>query len=164
MPTQRLNYQEAAPKVLQALFALGKALHGTTLETNLQTLVHIRASQINGCAFCLRLHVLEAEAAGEDRKRIDVLTAWRETPAWYTERERAALEWTEALTLVAERGVSDDLYTRASALFNEQELAELTLTVAAINTWNRFNVAFNTSPDYAEAVFESMRLQRTVHA
>ena len=141
---------------MAALYAAPKALHRTTLEPTLLALVNMRASQINGCAFCLRLHALEAEALGDDRKRLDLLPAWREAADWYTPRERAALEWTEVLTCVAEKRMPDDVYARAAEVFSAQELAELTLAVTAINAWNRFNVAFHTSPDGAEYVFHQL--------
>jgi AhpD family alkylhydroperoxidase len=153
--TKRIDYQQV-PAVMQALYAPGKALQGSGLEPKLLILIQMRASQINGCAFCLHLHALEAEALGDERKRLDILSAWREATQWYTPRERAALEWTEALTLVAERGMPDDLYARVAEQFSAEELASLTLAVTTINAWNRFNVAFHTSPDRAEAVFHQL--------
>ena len=111
------------------------------LEHSLLRLVEIRASQINGCAYCLDMHTKDARAAGETEQRIYTLDAWRETPL-FTDRERAALEWTEAVTLVAETRVPDDVYQQVSQQFSEEELVELTFAVIVINSWNRLNVAF----------------------
>ena len=111
------------------------------LEHSLLRLVEIRASQINGCAYCLDMHTKDARAAGETEQRIYTLNAWRETP-FFTDRERAALEWTEAVTLVAEQGVPDDVYERVKQQFNEEELVALTFAVVVINSWNRLNVSF----------------------
>ena len=111
------------------------------LEHSLLRLVEIRASQINGCAYCLDMHTKDARAAGETEERIYTLDAWRETP-FFTDRERAALEWTETVTLVAETRVPDDVYQRVRQQFSEEELVELTFAVIVINSWNRLNVAF----------------------
>ena len=111
------------------------------LEHSLLRLVEIRASQINGCAYCLDMHTKDARGAGETEQRIYTLDAWRETP-FFTDRERAALEWTEAVTLVAETGVPDDVFERVRQQFSEEELVELTFAVIVINSWNRLNVSF----------------------
>ena len=111
------------------------------LEHSLLRLVEIRASQINGCAYCLDMHTKEARAAGETEQRIYTLDAWRETP-FFTDRERAALEWTEAVTLVAETRVPDDVFEQVRQQFSEEELVELTFAVIVINSWNRLNVSF----------------------
>ena len=111
------------------------------LEHSLLRLVEIRASQINGCAYCLDMHTKDARAAGETEQRIYTLDAWRETP-FFTDRERAALEWTEAVTLVAETRVPDDVYQQVRQQFSEEELVELTFAVIVINSWNRLNVSF----------------------
>ncbi|HET9567785.1 MAG TPA: carboxymuconolactone decarboxylase family protein [Vicinamibacterales bacterium] len=111
------------------------------LEHSLLRLVEIRASQINGCAYCLDMHTKDARAAGETEQRIYTLDAWRETP-FFTDRERAALEWTEAVTLVAETRVPDDVYQKVRRQFSEEELVELTFAVIVINSWNRLNVSF----------------------
>ena len=111
------------------------------LEHSLLRLIEIRASQINGCAYCLDMHTKEARAAGETEQRIYTLDAWRETP-FFTDRERAALEWTEAVTLVSETRVPDDVYEQVSQQFSEEELVELTFAVIVINSWNRLNVSF----------------------
>ena len=111
------------------------------LEHSLLRLVEIRASQINGCAYCLDMHTKDARAAGETEQRIYTLDAWRETP-FFTDRERAALEWTEAVTLVAETRVPDDVFEQVRQQFSEEELVELTFAVIVINSWNRLNVSF----------------------
>ena len=111
------------------------------LEHSLLKLVEIRASQINGCAYCLDMHTKDARAAGETEQRIYALSAWRETP-FFTDRERAALEWTEAVTLVAETRVPDDVYEQVRQQFSEEELVELTFAVIVINSWNRLPVSF----------------------
>jgi len=111
------------------------------LEHSLLKLVEIRASQINGCAYCLDMHTKDARAAGETEQRIYALSAWRETP-FFTDRERAALEWTEAVTLVAETRVPDDVYEEVRQQFSEEELVELTFAVIVINSWNRLQVSF----------------------
>ena len=111
------------------------------LEHSLLRLVEVRASQINGCAYCLDMHTKDARAAGETEQRIYTLDAWRETP-FFTDRERAALEWTEAVTLVAETRVPDDVYQQVRQQFSEEELVELTFAVIVINSWNRLNVSF----------------------
>src|SRR6188474_80004 len=111
------------------------------LERSLFELVKIRASQINGCAYCLDMHTKDARGAGETEQRIYTLDAWRETP-FFTDRERAALEWTEAVTLVAETRVPDDVYQQVRQQFSEEELVELTFAVIVINSWNRLNVSF----------------------
>ena len=111
------------------------------LEHSLLRLVEVRASQINGCAYCLDMHTKDARAAGETEQRIYTLDAWRETP-FFTDRERAALEWTEVVTLVAETRVPDDVYQHVRQQFSEEELVELTFAVIVINSWNRLNVSF----------------------
>lgn len=151
--TQRLDYQAAAGHILQPLFDAGKVLAKSSLERNLQLLVEIRASQINGCAFCLALHVREAQAAGESIDRIMGLSAWREA-SWYSERERAALEWTEALTRISAQHPDDGLYNHVKQHFTDSEMAELSFTIATITTWNMLNAGFATEPERAQAVFE----------
>jgi len=111
------------------------------LEPSLLNLIDIRASQINGCGYCLDMHTKDARAAGETEQRIYTVNAWRDTP-FFTDRERAALEWTEAVTLVADTNVPDDVYERVKKQFNEEELVALTFAVIVINSWNRLNVSF----------------------
>lgn len=137
----RFDYYQAAPEVLQAQLALSNKSREIGLEPALSELVKIRASQLNGCAFCLEMHTREARAHGETEARLHLLAAWRESPL-YSDRERAALAWTEAVTLVADSHVPDEVYATARAQFSENELVRLTLTISVINTWNRLAVAF----------------------
>lgn len=137
----RFNHHQAAPEAIQAMRALSNYTHHCGLDPFLAELVKIRASQINGCAYCLEMHTREARAMGETESRLHLLAAWRESPL-YTGRERAALAWTEAVTLVAESGVPDAIYESAREHFSEEELVKLTLAVGVINTWNRLAIAF----------------------
>src|SRR5215207_7272908 len=137
---QRINF-EAGQGALKAMLGLHAHLAKSGPEKSLLELVYFRVSQINGCAYCLDMHSKDARAAGETEQRLYLLDAWRET-SLYSERERAALAWTEAVTLVAEGHVPDDVYAEASSHFSEQELVALTLAIAAVNTWNRLNIAF----------------------
>ena len=141
----RIDLMHVTPGVLQAMLGLGRQVRRSGLDPKLLYLVEMRASQINGCAYCLDMHSKDARAAGETEQRLYGLNAWRETP-YYSARERAALEWTEALTLVSERGVPDDVYERVRAQFTEDELVHLSLAVVAINGWNRLNIAAGTVP------------------
>lgn len=141
----RLNYSEVAPNALKAMLELEKYVHGSGLERPLYELVKTRASQINGCAYCIDMHTKDARKAGETEQRLYGLNAWRETP-FYTERERAALEWTEALTLISENEVSDELYETLSKYFSEEEKVALTMAIIAINGWNRLAISFRTVP------------------
>ncbi len=141
---QRLNYREASPSVFNAMIHIVQTLHKSGLEESLMNLVDIRASQINGCAWCLDMHTKDALALGETEQRLLLVPVWREAQC-YTDRERAALAWTEALTEICNtRDVPDDVYEMARAQFSEKELVDLTLAVIAINGWNRLNVAFRT--------------------
>ncbi len=137
----RFDYYKAAPDVIQAQLALSNFSSKSGLEHSLLELVKTRASQLNGCAYCLEMHTREARAAGETEARLYLLPAWRESPL-YTDRERAALAWTEAVTLVADSHVPDDVYEQARSQFTEAELVSLTLSIGVINTWNRFAIAF----------------------
>ncbi len=139
----RIQYPKAAPGAYQAMLGLEKYIHHCGLEASLLELIKMRASQINGCAFCLDMHSKDARAAGESEQRLYVLDAWRET-SFYSDRERAALLWTEALTLIADNHVPDDVYNKARRHFTEQELVDLTLAVVAINGWNRLAIAFRS--------------------
>lgn len=141
----RIDARRVNPKVRQHMLAINGHLHHSSLGSRLLHLVELRASQINGCAACLDMHSQDARAEGETEQRLDTLAAWRETP-FFEERERAALEWTEAVTLVADTHVPDEVYERVRKHFSEEELIDLTLTVAQINTWNRLNVALRTVP------------------
>lgn len=142
---QRLNAWRAAPGAYKAMRALQDYVNGCGLEPKLQELVKIRASQINGCAFCLAMHTRDARKLGETEERMHLLAAWREAPL-YSARERAALAWTEAVTLVTDGHVPDAVYEEARQVFSEQELADLTAAVVVINGWNRFQIAFRTPP------------------
>lgn len=160
--TQRLDYLSIAPQALGPLFETGNILAASGLQRNLLTLVQMRASQMNGCAFCLALHTREGKLLGENDDRLYGVAAWREA-SWYSERERAALEWTEELTDLGNHGPGDELFARMKEQFSDSELVHLTLAVTAINTWNRFNVAFRTPPERAEEVFQQLYGQ-TPHA
>ena len=141
----RMDVKIAAPEGAKALGELHSFLHKCGLERSLLELVKLRASQINGCAYCIDMHTKELRADGESEQRLYLLDAWQESP-FYSERERAALAWTEALTLVTRGHVSDEVYEVARGQFSEQELANLTLAVVAINGANRLNIAFRTVP------------------
>ena len=137
----RLNAFQAAPDLMKAVLALSEASKASVLETGIKELVKIRASQINGCAFCLEMHTREARALGESEERLHLIAGWRESPL-YNARERAALAWTEALTLVADTHAPDDVYDTARQQFTDQELTELTVGIGLINLWNRAQVGF----------------------
>jgi AhpD family alkylhydroperoxidase len=139
--TPRFNHTDAAPDAIQAQLALEAYVRRSGLERPLLELIKIRASQINGCAYCLEMHTREARAAGETETRLHLLAAWHESPL-FTERERAALAWTEAVTLVASSRVPDAVYEHARAHFGEGELVRLTLAISVINTWNRLAISF----------------------
>ncbi len=141
----RIDWVRASPDGYEALRALGRHVSSSGLEPGLLELVKIRASQINGCAFCLDMHTKDARARGETEQRLYALSAWRETP-FFTERERAALAWTEAVTRVAESHVPDEEYERARGRFSEKELVDLTLAVVLINGWNRMAISFRSVP------------------
>lgn len=136
-----LKYEKAAPGALRAMYSLQQYVDGCGLEKSLLELVKTRASQINGCAFCIDMHTKDARVNGETEQRLYALNAWREAP-FYTDRERAALAWTEAVTLITEGHAPDDVFEHAQAQFSEEELVNLTTAIVAINGWNRFSVAF----------------------
>jgi AhpD family alkylhydroperoxidase len=138
---QRLDYREAAPQGIAALRALQGYVDQCGLEHALLELVKTRASQINGCAFCLDMHTKDARAAGESEQRLYTLSAWHETP-FFSERERAALAWTEAVTGIAKGAIDDALYEEVRRQFSEKEIVDLTLAVIAINGWNRLAIPF----------------------
>lgn len=141
---QRLDYKLASPEAFKAMLQLEHRVHHSGLESSLLELVKSRASQINGCAWCLDMHTKDARAMGEAEQRLYLLPVWREAPC-YTARERAALAWAEAITLLPGHDVPDAVYDEASAHFDEKALVDLTLAVIAINGWNRLNVAFRTT-------------------
>ena len=140
----RLNWDKASPGAMNAMLSFERYLQTTALEPSLKNLVLIRASQINGCAYCLDMHTKDARAEGESEQRLYLISAWREASSVYTERERAALAWTEAVTLVADNHVPDDDYEEARKYFSEKDLVDLTLAIIGINGWNRLNVSFRT--------------------
>ena len=139
----RLNAPQASPDALKAMLGLETYLAKSSIEHPLLALVKMRASQVNGCAYCLDMHSKDARAEGETEQRLYLLDAWRETD-FYTPRERAALAWTEALTLIADTHAPDDVFEEVRAQFSDREIADLTLAIAAINGWNRLSIAFRT--------------------
>jgi len=139
MPS-RIDIMKVAPGAARAMFGLEEYLRGCGLEAPLLHLVKMRASQINGCAYCLDMHSKDARATGETEQRLYLLNAWREAP-FYSDRERAALAWTEALTAIADGHASDEAYAQAREHFNEKELADLSLAIVAINGWNRLAIS-----------------------
>ena len=141
----RINAANVAPGVLEAMLGLESYLRRSGLEASLLDLVYLRASQINGCAYCIDMHWKDLRAAGESEQRLYGLDAWEESP-YYSARERAALAWTEAVTDVRDGHVPDEAYEMAREFFADKELADLTLAVAAINAWNRLNIAARTVP------------------
>ncbi|MBP0496208.1 carboxymuconolactone decarboxylase family protein [Pararoseomonas indoligenes] len=143
--TPRLDYYATAPKLLGAMMGLERAVATSGLEHGLIELVKTRASQINGCAFCIDMHTRDAMKAGESPARLFLLDAWREAPL-YTDRERAALAWTEALTLVSQTHAPDEDYEALGAHFTEEEIVKLTMLIATINAWNRLAIAFRSVP------------------
>ncbi|HEU5350855.1 MAG TPA: carboxymuconolactone decarboxylase family protein [Terracidiphilus sp.] len=141
----RIQYAKAAPEGIKAVRGLEDYVRQCGLEESLLELVRLRASQINGCAYCIDMHTKDARAEGETEQRLYALVAWEETP-FFTERERAALAWTEAVTKVGEGHVADSVFEHAGRYFGEKELVDLTLAVVAINGWNRLAISFRTVP------------------
>ena len=141
----RMNFYQAAPDTINALVALENQIQATGLEKSLIELVKIRASQINGCAYCINMHTQDARKRGESEQRLYLLNAWREAPV-YTDRERAALAWTEAVTLISETHAPDDVYNEVRTHFSEAETVNLTMLIATINSWNRLAIAFRSVP------------------
>ncbi len=140
---ERFRYDKANPNAYKAMLVLSRAVEGTSLAPRLIDLISYRVSQLNGCAFCLDMHSKDLRASGETEQRLYMISAWREAPHLYSDRERAALAWAEAVTQLPNQQVSDATYDTACSEFNEAELTELTLAIVAINGWNRFNVAFH---------------------
>ncbi len=136
----RIDYNNASPAA-KAMFHLQNTVNRSGLEPALLELVKLRASQINGCGYCIDMHSKDARAMGERDERLFLLSAWREAP-YYSDRERAALLWTETLTLIAEKGAPDEVYNEVRQQFDETELVNLTLAIVAINGWNRFSIGF----------------------
>jgi len=148
----RITYAQAAPGALGAMMSLERYVRESGLEHSLLHLIKLRASQINGCAYCIDMHSKDARALGDTEQRLYALSAWREAP-FFTDRERAALAWTEALTLISQNGVPDEVYEEAKEQFTEKELVDLTLAIVAINGWNRLAISFRPPVgDYQPAV------------
>jgi AhpD family alkylhydroperoxidase len=147
---QRLDAAKTSPGLYKAMSTLQAYVDSCGLEPTLLDLVKIRASQINGCAFCLAMHTKDARRRGESDERMHLLNAWHEAPV-FSARERAALAWTEALTLISERHVTDQIYDEARRQFSEKELVDLTAAVVAINGWNRGAIAFRTMPQLSSS-------------
>lgn len=146
----RMDYRSAAPDLLKSVLALNRAVDGCGLERSLLHLVKLRASQINGCSFCVDMHSREAREDGESEQRLYLAAAWRESPL-FTGRERAALAWTETVTKISEGGVPEALYATARDHFSEEDLAKLTIAVGMINVWNRLCVSFHVIHPVAAA-------------
>ena len=142
----RLDFYQASPSALKALVSLEGAVGKLGLEPLLLDLVKLRASQINGCAYCVDVHTADARAKGESERRLYGVSVWRETP-FFSDRERAALAWTEALTLVAQTHAPDADYEALAAQFSEKERVDLTLAIGTINVWNRLSIAFRKTPE-----------------
>ena len=141
MKSMRLDYRTELPEATRAMGGLEEVVEASSLEPKLRELVKLRASQINGCAYCVDMHTKDARAIGEDEQRLHLVAVWRETPS-FTPRERAALAWTEALTLLPETGAPDDVYDAMAGEFDPAEQVALTLAIIAINGWNRLAVGF----------------------
>ncbi len=141
----RMNFYQAAPDTVNALMALENQVASSGLEQSLIELVKTRASQINGCAYCINMHTQDARKHGETEQRLYLVNAWREAPV-YSERERAALAWTDAVTLISETHAPDDVYQDVRAHFSEAETVNLTMLIATINAWNRLAISFRAMP------------------
>jgi AhpD family alkylhydroperoxidase len=141
----RIEYGKYGQEALKHLFGLEKYIADSGLDRRLIHLIKLRASQINGCAYCIDMHSIDARALGESEQRLYALDAWRETP-FFTDRERAALEWTEALTLVAENHVPDAVFENTKKYFSEKEIVDLTIVVSTINMWNRIAISMRAVP------------------
>ena len=143
--SKRIDYYTASREAVNAMMTLERSVAGLGLEQSLLELVKLRASQINGCAFCVDMHVREAREAGETDRRLHGVVVWRETP-FFTDRERAALAWTEALTLVAQTRAPDADYEELARHFSPKEMTDLTVAIGTINTWNRIAIGFRKMP------------------
>lgn len=141
----RLNFYKSGPEAMKAMTALEQQIARSGLEKSLIELVRLRASQINGCAYCIDVHTSDARKAGESERRLSTVAVWRETP-FFTDIERAALDWTESVTLVAKTRVPDEVWNRVKEHFTPAEMVDLTLLVNTINAWNRFAIAFRKLP------------------
>jgi AhpD family alkylhydroperoxidase len=141
----RIDYRKFSPDALQAMLALEKHLAASGFEHKLMHLLKLRASQINGCAYCIDMHSIDARAAGETEQRLYALDAWRETP-FFDDRERAALAWVEAVTLVSQTHVPDSVFDEARKHFSEQQIVDLTYLASTINAWNRIAISMRAVP------------------
>ncbi|AJC80094.1 carboxymuconolactone decarboxylase protein [Rhizobium etli bv. phaseoli str. IE4803] len=150
--TQRLNYAQQSPELFKKFMDFSMALKSSVIDEKLQALVEIRASQLNGCGFCLDMHVKQAKIHGESELRLYHIAIWRESNL-FVPRERAALAWTEVLTKLPEGGVPDEIYERVRGQLSEKEISDLTFVVMAINAWNRVNVGFKTVPGTADKAY-----------
>lgn len=150
--TQRIDYFQQSPELSKKLIQLGTLLQESTIETHIRELVEIRASQLNGCAFCVDMHVKMAKIHGERELRLHHVAIWRESTL-FSPRERAALAWAEVLTNIPAKGVPDDIYDSVRAQYSDKELSDLTFLVGIINSWNRLNVAFRTAPGSSDKAF-----------
>ncbi|MGO7585006.1 carboxymuconolactone decarboxylase family protein [Rhizobium ruizarguesonis] len=150
--TQRLNYAQQSPELFKKFMEFSMALKSSVIDEKLQALVEVRASQINGCGFCLDMHVKQAKILGETELRLYHVAIWRESTL-FIPRERAALAWTEALTKLPEGGIPDEIYERVRGQLSEKEISDLTFVVMAINAWNRVNVGFKTVPGAADKAY-----------
>ncbi len=142
--TQRLSIHDVDPGAHQAVMALEKYVHSSHPDERLLALVKIRASQINHCAWCLDMHTAEARQLGMEQRQLDLIAAWREAPAFFDQRERAALAFTEQVTLISQEGVTDDVWRDLTAVFDDKEVVVVLMAITAINVWNRMNVAVHT--------------------
>lgn len=149
---QRINYSEHAPDTVKNLIAIRTSLHNGSLEPRLIHLVDIRASQLNECTFCIDMHVKEAILDNETQLRLHHLAGWKESPL-FSDRERAALSWTEALTKLSPESTRDDIYETVRQHFTEQELVELTMAITLINSWNRLGVGFRSVPGSLDKLY-----------
>ncbi|MEK3820325.1 carboxymuconolactone decarboxylase family protein [Cytobacillus sp. FSL W8-0315] len=150
--THRINYMQQSPEFVNKMMALSNAEKESSIEEKIRHLVHIRASQMNGCGFCLDMHIKEAKIHGERELRLYHIPIWRESTL-FSPRERAALEWTEILTKLPAHGVPDDIYDSVREELSEKELSDLTFSIMAINAWNRISIAFKNVPGSADTAF-----------
>ncbi len=139
----KIKYTEVSPEAASVLMNLEKYIYGTGIEHTILELIKLRSSQINGCAYCIDMHTKDARDHGESEQRLYALNAWREAP-FYTDRERAALEWTEAVTKISDHCTTDELYNRVREQFSEKELVDLTFAIVSINSWNRLAISFHS--------------------
>jgi AhpD family alkylhydroperoxidase len=150
--TQRLNYAQQSPELFKKYLAFSEGLKSCAIEESIRHLVTLRASQMNGCAFCVDMHVKEAKLHGERELRLHHVAIWRESPL-FSARERAVLAWTEVLTKLPAHGVSDEIYEEVRSQLSEKEISDLTFVIMAINGWNRASIAFRPVPGSQDAVF-----------